>query len=637
MKYNYVRVGSANIKSKVADISHNVKEIKKIIRKADEKAVSILVLPELSVTGYTVADLFNQTILRNESVKAINDLTIFSKSVNTSFIVGAPLAVKGRLYNAAFFIGGGKLHGVVPKTYIPNYNEFYEKRWFESGKDINEDISLDGKNSVTFSDKIVFRHKHYDMLTFSIEICEDLWVANPPSGYHSVAGANLIFNPSASNEVIGKNAYRRNLVVSQSARTFTGYIYSSCGYGESTTDVVFGGKMIIAENGTILKENKRFNTKSELLYADIDLEKLVNDKIKYKSLERVDDDYHTVPFDLRINDFNIDRYVDPKPFIPNDISMRNDRCNEIFSIQSLALAKRLEHIGCKNAVIGISGGLDSTLSLLVTYKAFDILGMDKKGILAVTMPGFGTTDRTYHNAVKLMKTLGVSFMEIDIKNATTSHLEDIHHDINNKNVVYENAQARERTQILMDLSNKVGGIVIGTGDLSELALGFATYNGDHMSMYAVNSSVPKTLVRYLIQWASEQEEFASVANILKDVYETPVSPELLPPDTEGNIAQKTESIIGPYELVDFYLYHFMRNGFSPKKILFLATIAFGDKYEKATLEKWLISFINRFFGNQFKRSAMPDSPKVGSINLSPRGDLRMPSDATKKLWLDELK
>lgn len=632
MNYNFLRVGAANIVTKVGNTAHNTEQIINKLTLANDKNVNVVVFPELCLSGYTCGDLFTQSILLSECKKSLIRLADFSKQIDTHFIVGAPLVYNSNLYNVAFFIGDGKIIGAVPKINIPNYNEFYEKRWFNSGKKLNATITI-GKSTFLLSPNQVFSHNSYENFDFGIEICEDVWVMEPPSTNLAKNGAKIIFNLSASNDITGKNSYRRSLISNQSARTFTSYVYSSAGFGESTTDLVFGGKLIIAENGSILNENQRFSIDSELIFSDIDLEKLNNERIKHISLFEASNEYIITKFKSKINEIDIKLQLPKSPFIPRDTIKMNERCEEVINIQAMGLVKRLSHINCKKAVIGISGGLDSTLTLIVTYRAFEILNLDLKGIIAITMPGFGTTGRTYDNAVKLIKKLNLTFKEISIKDATLMHFGDIGHNANNKNVVYENAQARERTKILMDIANMESAIVIGTGDLSELALGFATYNGDHMSMYSVNSSVPKTLVKHLIKWASTQPQFKEVKQILIDVYDTPVSPELLPPDESGKIAQKTESIVGPYELHDFFLYHLIRNGFSPDKILFLATKTFDGDYDKQTIEKWLTIFMRRFFTSQFKRSCMPDGPKVGSVCLSPRGDWRMPSDMDNSIWL----
>ncbi len=637
MKYNFVRLAAANITTKVGNVKHNTKEIKNQVKLADEKGVSILVFPELVLSGYTVADMFNQSILIEACKESLLELADFSKSVDTHFIVGSPFLIKSTLYNVAFFIGDGKILAGVPKINIPNYNEFYEKRWFASGEDLDEIVSLGEEQKLRVCAYQIFTDVKNDDLSFGIEICEDLWSMDPPSTMLAKNGAKIIFNLSASNEISGKNAYRKSLIENQSARTFTSYIYASTGFGESTTDLVFGGKLIIANNGRIVNANKRFSTESDMIYSDIDLELLNNERATHTSMFKALNNYYKVDFDVKEKDVDIEVNLCQTPFIPSTGTLMDERCEEIFNIQAMGLVKRMSHISCKKAVIGISGGLDSTLALLVIHKAFSIMNLPYSNIIAVTMPGFGTSDRTYENAVKLIKTLGLDFKEISIKGSTLLHFKDIGQDSSKKDVVYENAQARERTQILMDLANMHSAIVVGTGDLSELALGFATYNGDQMSMYGVNASVPKTLVRKLVEWASNLDEFKEIKEILIDVYRTPVSPELLPPSESGKIAQVTEDIIGPYELHDFFLFHLLRYKFSPSKILFLAEKTFEGIYDKKTIKKWLQVFLRRFFNSQFKRSCMPDGPKVGSICLSPRGDLRMASDFDKSLWLDDLK
>ncbi|GKX31131.1 NAD(+) synthase [Vallitalea longa] len=638
----FVRVASASPTIKVADVDFNTNEIIKLIDDAVNKNVSILVLPELCITGYTCADLFFQEPLIRKSIEKLILLKKYSTGKEILFVVGIPIKYKNALYNCAATISNGKILGVVPKTYIPNYNEFYEQRWFSSSETItNDKIIIDGED-VPFGSSILFKHTRYEDLCIGIDICEDLWSPLPPSTVHAINGATIILNPSASNDLVGKSSYRKALVSSQSAKTITSYVYSSAGFGESTTDVVFSGHCLIYENGTKLKENKRFQLESNLIYSDIDIEKLMADRIKMTSYSnhltsRFDLQYQIVPFDLNIMQDKIDRYIDPQPFVPNNQKKRSKRCEEIFSIQTLGLAKRIKHIGCEKVVVGISGGLDSTLALLVCTMTYDLLGKDRKNIIGVTMPGFGTTDRTYNNAISLMNHLGVTIKEISIKQSCLVHFKDIGHDPTNHSTTYENVQARERTQILMDLSNKLNGIVIGTGDLSEMALGWATYNGDHMSMYSVNTTIPKTLVRYLVKWISDYKVGENAKAVLMDILDTPVSPELLPPDKNtGKIKQKTEEVVGPYELHDFFLYNMLRFGFSPTKVYRLALQAFDGKYSCDTIKKWINTFYKRFFMQQFKRSCIPDGPKVGSICLSPRGDLRMPSDAVSKIWLEEI-
>ncbi|WP_187647165.1 NAD(+) synthase [Nitrosophilus labii] len=630
--YGFLRVAAASPKVWVGSVEKNVKEIVRLVFEAEKKSISILVFPELSLTSYSASDLFFQKVINSEVQKGLRYILEKTKELNIIFIIGAPVLFKSRMYNSAFVCQKGEVLGVVPKKYLPTYREFYERRWFVSGKDIkNESLKVLDK-VVPFGLDILFETEE---TIFGVEICEDLWAVTPPSLYQSIAGAQIIFNLSASNEYVGKYEYRRELVKTQSARCIAAYVYASSGVYESTTDLVYGGHLIIAENGTVLSENERFQRENQIVYADIDVEKLKYTRVSETSFK--DEDIEEFRF-VKTYDTNkltdIKRFIDPHPFVPSNPALRDSRCEEIFNIQTAGLAKRVEHIGNPKLIIGISGGLDSTLALLVCVKTMELLEMDTKNVIAITMPGFGTTSRTYKNAKALCRYLGVDFREIDIKDAVLEHFKEIGHDPKLHDVTYENAQARERTQILMDIANKEGGIVVGTGDLSEIALGFSTYNADHISMYNVNASVPKTLVRYVIEWvASKMDD--KVANILKDISSTPVSPELLPSKNE-KIEQKTEEIIGPYELHDFFLYHFFKYGAEPKKIGYLAKIAFGQKYEEETIKRWLKVFIKRFFANQFKRSCMPDGPKVGTISLSPRGDWRMPSDAVAEDWIKEL-
>ena len=555
-----------------------------------------------------------------------------SRELDGIFFVGLPYDINGKIYNMAAAVSGGEVIGMVPKTYIPNYNEFYEARYFTSGQNLCTVEYLPDGTEVEVDTDLIFRCEDMPQLKIAVEICEDLWTPNPPSIGHAMAGANVIVNLSASDENTGKSQYRRELVSGQSARLLCGYIYASAGDGESTQDVVYSGHNIIAENGKILAESKRFT--NEPVYMELDVNRLESERRRMSTFV-TEDVYTEIGFSLKIEDVELSRYIDPAPFVPGSKADRDMRCDEILMIQAMGLKKRLEHTGCQSAVIGISGGLDSTLALLVTVRAFDLLGMDHSRIAAVTMPGFGTTDRTYDNAVNLIKCLGAEFIEVDIKNAVNVHFTDIGHDSSIHDVTYENGQARERTQILMDLANKKNGMVIGTGDLSELALGWATYNGDHMSMYAVNASVPKTLVRHLVKYYADTCGDELLEKTLLDVLDTPVSPELLPPE-EGQISQKTEDLVGPYELHDFFLYYMLRCGYEPLKIYRLAKIAFEGKYDDEFIMKWLKIFYRRFFAQQFKRSCLPDGPKVGSVAVSPRGDLRMPSDACGRIWLDEL-
>lgn len=564
---------------------------------------------------------------------ALLKIADYSKELEGLFFVGLPLTINGKLYNVAAAISEGKILGIVPKTYLPNYNEFYEARHFKSGRKLNTLIDI-GNHIVPVGTRLIFSCQEMWSLKIAVELCEDLWVPNPPSISHALAGATVIVNLSASDEITGKSTYRRELVSGQSARLVSGYIYASAGNGESTQDVVYSGHNIVAENGKVLAESELFS--NGITCSEIDLQHIESDRRRMTTFETNEEDqYLWISFHLKDTETTLTRHMDPMPFVPSYAADRNRRCNEILMIQAMGLKKRLEHIGCGSAVIGISGGLDSTLALLVTVKAFDLLGLDRKGILAVTMPGYGTTDRTYDNAVKLIRCLGAGFREISIVNAVTTHFSDIGHDSNIHDVTYENCQARERTQILMDLANKIGGIVIGTGDLSELALGWATYNGDHMSMYAVNASIPKTLVRHLVKYYADTCGDKELSNTLYDVLDTPVSPELLPPE-KGEISQKTEDLVGPYELHDFFLYHMLRRGSSPLKIYRLARIAFKDKYDDEFILKWEKIFYKRFFAEHFKRSCLPDGPKVGTVAVSPRGDLRMPTDACASIWLKEL-
>ena len=627
MNYGMFRVASASLKLKVANPSYNKEEIKKVIDKAVEEDVRLLVTPELSITGYTCADLFFTRTLLDSADKALLELAEYTKDKNICVIVGAPYIYKNKLLNCAYTLFDGKVQMITPKQNIANYNEFYEKRWFISGMNVDE---FWNKFDCSISSYIQL----CDDVTIGIELCEDLWVTNPPSSKLATDGANIIVNLSASDEYVSKAQYRRDLIANQSARCICGYVYAGASVYESTTDLVFSGATVIAENGAVIAEGKRFQRENVLTIADIDVEKLNTLRQKNMSFENTDDNsyFNDEPF---INNENNDlkyRFADPHPFVPGDKSQVRERCEEIFAIQSAGLAKRLQHVGSSGAVVGISGGLDSTLALLVCCEAMKLLGRPNSDILGITMPGFGTTDRTYHNAVDLMKSLGVTIKEISIKAACIQHMKDIEHDPDIKDITYENTQARERTQILFDMANKHGKLLVGTGDLSELAMGWCTYNGDHMSMYGVNASVPKTLVRYLVEYVAGISEEKTVA-ILRDVLDTPVSPELLPPDENGKIAQKTEENIGPYELHDFFLYNFVRFGFTKEKLQKLAEKAFDGRYGSEEISKWLTVFLKRFFISQFKRSCIPDSPKVGSVSLSPRGDWRMPSDASFEEFL----
>jgi len=639
--FGFVRVAAATPKVRVADCDYNTDEILKIIDEAAQQDVSVIVFPELCITAYTCADLFHHKLLLSaaeESVKRINQY-LASKSVTV--IVGMPLMVNTRIYNVAAVLSGGIIHGFVPKIYLPNYNEFYEKRWFSSARELTAKTVRFAGQEAPIGTNLIFKTS---TVKFGVEICEDLWTPIPPSSVLALNGAEIIFNLSASNETVGKHIYRKSLVSQQSARCVAGYVYAASGEGESTTDIVFAGSSMIAENGSILVEAERFSLENQLIVSDIDTERLQIDRIANTSftsqkagLDIKEANVEFIYIDTKNKPLKeLKRKIYPLPFVPANDDKLNDSCNEIFSIQVAGLAKRLLHVNAKTSVIGVSGGLDSTLALLVMVKAFDKLGLSREGIYGITMPGFGTTNRTYNNAIELMKALGVTIKEISIKDAVIQHFKDIGHDPDVHDITYENSQARERTQILMDYANKVNGLVIGTGDLSELALGWCTYNGDQMSMYGVNAGVPKTLVRTLVKWISETQMDKNSKTILEDVIDTPVSPELLPADKDGSIIQKTEDTVGPYVLHDFFLYYVLRFGFSPSKIYYLAQQAFAGEFAKDVILKWLRTFFWRFFSQQFKRSCMPDGPKVGSVNLSPRGDWRMPSDASVALWMKDL-
>ncbi|MCX7842536.1 MAG: NAD(+) synthase, partial [Clostridia bacterium] len=609
-----------------------------LIKKADKNDVQFVVFPELSITAYTCGDLFHQRTLLQEAEKQLGKLLEEVKDTSVVAVVGIPAMRDNQLFNCAAAIQAGKILGVVPKTFIPGYGEFYEERWFSPGtRALSSNVTLCGQ-SVPFGTDLIFEAEG-GKTAFGIEICEDLWVPIPPSSYQALAGAYMIFNLSASNDIIGKHEYRRELVKQQSARCIAAYVYASAGPGESTTDVVFGGHSLIAEYGALLAESERFGSEEQLLVTEVDIDRLAGDRLKNTSFMETNymKSFRKVNFCMKeISLKKLTRHVESRPFVPSDMGFRDKRCREIFAIQTSGLAKRIRHTGLKHAVIGISGGLDSTLALLVTVKAFDMLHIPRGNIIAITMPGFGTTGMTYRNAMELMKSMSVTIREIDIKTSCLQHFEDIGHDPKVHDVTYENVQARERTQVLMDVANKCGGLVIGTGDLSELALGWCTYNGDHMSMYAVNCSIPKTLVSFLVKWVGDNVAEPETKNVLYRILDTPITPELLPPDEKGCINQKTEDIVGPYELHDFFLYHMIRYGAPPKKILFMAEQAFEGTYDKGTISKWLKVFYKRFFSQQFKRSCIPDGPKVGTISLSPRGDWRMPSDAEAGIWLKEL-
>ena len=638
MNYGFVKVAAAVPLVQVADCFYNIEKIEGLMRQASEKGVQIIAFPELSVTGYTCLDLFAQQTLLNGAEAALLQLVSNTADLDILTIVGVPLRTENRLINAAVVFQKGAIRGVVPKTYLPNYKEFQEQRWFTSATELRESTISIGKEEYPMGSHLLFRSGR---LTAGIEICEDLWVPVPPSSLLTMEGANIIFNLSASNELIGKHAYLRSLICQQSARCMAGYVYASSGFGESSTDLVFAGNGIIAENGNLLAESPRFTMEEQLVISEIDIETLQNDRqvntsFMYGTSGLPKEKAQVVDFQVRIPDgFSLTRPVDPHPFTPSGEALK-ERCEEIFHIQVAGLAKRLVHAHAQTAVVGISGGLDSTLALLVTVMTFDALKMPRGQIIGITMPGFGTTDRTYTNACDLIRSLGVTLKEIPIKEACLQHFRDIDHDPSVHDVTYENSQARERTQLLMDVANQKNGLVIGTGDLSELALGWATYNGDHMSMYGVNGSIPKTLVKYLVEWVANHKVGDASRLTLLDIVDTPISPELIPADENGNIKQKTEDLVGPYELHDFFLYHFLRFGSHPSKIYFLAQKAFAGIYDNATVKKWLYTFFRRFFQQQFKRSCLPDGPKVGSVSLSPRGDWRMPSDAVSRLWLEEI-
>lgn len=682
MKNGFIKVAAATPKIKVGDCGYNAAEISKMIDKAYRDGVQLIVFPELCITGYTCSDLFWQ---HNMLKKAKDNLLLLARHTRDKEIiavVGLPFVFQEKLYNVAAVLYDGEILGIVPKSYLPNYSEFYEARHFSSGIGINGYVELEVDDEEEFEDyaegfnyrlfvkgeedeidvdeydeedddeeddddfdidfdeipfgtDILFKATQIPNFTFAIEICEDLWVPNPPSTRHALAGAQVIVNLSASDETTGKDIYRKNLVSGQAARTVSAYIYADAGEGESSTDLVFAGHNIISENGTIIAESARF--KNSVVYGEIDLDRLAAERRRMTTFTPISNEaYEIVEVDLIDNDEEITRKIDSAPFVPSSKQDRDRRCEEILSIQSMGLKKRLEHTGCKNAVIGISGGLDSTLALLVTVRAFDMLKIPRKNILAVTMPGFGTTDRTYTNAITLIERLGADFKEVNISEAVKLHLGQLGHDINVHDITYENAQARQRTYLLMDFANEYNGMVIGTGDMSELALGWATYNGDHMSMYGVNAGVPKTLVRHLVKYFSDICGEEKLSEILNDILDTPVSPELLPPAENGKISQKTEDLVGPYELHDFFMYYILRFGYEPKKVLYLAEHAFVGIYDKETILKWLKCFYKRFFAQQFKRSCLPDGPKVGSVAVSPRGDWRMPSDACVREWLEEL-
>jgi NAD+ synthase (glutamine-hydrolysing) len=633
MKYGFLKVAAAVPVVKVADVDYNVGQVESLIAQAEGQGVEVMVFPELCLTGYSCQDLFHQQLLIDKAEEGLLKLLDFTRKLDVIAIVGLPVQIGSRLFNCAAVIQGGTLLGIVPKTFLPNYSEFYEKRWFASANELTaQDIYLAGSPVHVTPQPTIFTT--CDGARFGIEICEDVWAPMPPSVTLALEGADVILNLSASDELIGKHQYLCQLLAQQSARTISGYVYAGCGFGESTQDVVYGGNAMIFENGKLLCEGERFSFQPQIRITQIDVERLrterrLNSTFFVSKAGNIEWNVQCRPISPR--DFELVRTFDPHPFIPAADEMQST-CDEILNIQVAGLAKRLYHIGLSKAIIGISGGLDSTLALLVTVKAFDKLGLDRRGIIGITMPGFGTTDRTHQNALKLMEQLGVTIREISIAKAVTQHFEDIGHDAKVHDATYENSQARERTQILMDVANKENAIVVGTGDLSELALGWATYNGDHMSMYGVNAGVPKTLVRHLVTYLAGE----LATEVLLDIVDTPISPELTPADEHGQIKQKTEDLVGPYELHDFFIYYFMRFGFRPSKIFLMARKAFSGSYDDEVIKHWLTVFCRRFFSQQFKRSCMPDGPKVGSVSLSPRGDWRMPSDASSALWVKDV-
>ena len=633
MKNGFVKVAAATPDIRVADVEFNTQNIINAMEEAQKNGAKILVFPELCVTGYTCSDLFDHSVFLKASRKALLEIAENTNDKDMLVFVGAPLEVNGKLYNVAAAMNQGEIIGFTTKTFLPNYGEFYEMRQFTPGPQIVREITFEGKK-IPFGPQILFQAEGMEELVVAAEICEDVWSPIPPSIQAALEGATVIVNCSASDETIGKDTYRRALISGQSARLISGYIYANAGEGESTTDLVFGGHNIIAENGTILKESSRYV--NEIIYSEIDLQRITGERRKNTTFQPLDEETLVrVPFTVEETKTFLTRTFPKKPFVPSDEQTRAQRCEEILTIQAMGLKKRLAHTNARTAVVGISGGLDSTLALLVTARAFDMLGRDKKDIIAVTMPCFGTTDRTYQNACEMSKKVGATLIEVPIADAVNVHFRDIGHDPEDHSVTYENCQARERTQVLMDIANKTWGMVIGTGDLSELALGWATYNGDHMSMYGVNASVPKTLVRHLVKYAADDTKDEALKNVLYDVLDTPVSPELLPPK-DGDIAQKTEDLVGPYELHDFFLYFMLRFGYEPSKIFRIACMTFDGEYDKETIFKWLETFCRRFFSQQFKRSCLPDGPKVGTVALSPRGDWRMPSDACVAVWMRDL-
>lgn len=637
MNHGFVKVAAAVPSVRVADCKYNTQQIEALILQATNQGVEIICFPELCITAYTCGDLFQQQLLLDEAEMQLINLMNFTRSMEIISIVGLPVQFHGTLLNCAAVLQKGKLLGLVPKTYLPNYKEFYEQRWFASANDISQDKVLICGQQVPVTASQIFVTS---TCRFGIEICEDVWSPIPPSSVLALKGADIIFNLSADNDCVGKRDYLTSLLSQQSARCLSGYVFSGCGFGESTQDVVFSGKAFIYENGTLLAESSKHSLEEQLIVSEIDVERLNTERrtnttfsanaalFRDKEILTVET-MSTMPQEL-----NLTRKIAMHPFVPGG-PLLNERCEDIFAIQVEGLAKRVQHTNCETLVLGISGGLDSTLALLVCCKAMDKLNRSRRAIVGITMPGFGTTDRTYTNANNLMKQLGITIREISIADACVQHFKDLGHDISQHDVTYENGQARERTQILMDAANQMNGIVVGTGDLSELALGWATYNGDHMSMYGVNASIPKTLVKHLVAWFANQEENDACRATLLDIVETPISPELIPADENGEISQKTEDLVGPYELHDFFLYYTLRWGFRPGKIFYLASQAFAGRYDEEVIKKWLTTFFRRFFAQQFKRSCLPDGPKVGSCSLSPRGDWRMPSDACSRMWLDE--
>lgn len=634
MDYGFIKVAAATPKIKVADVDCNTELICNQIDEAAKNGAKVLVFPELCLTGYTCSDLFWQSLMLEKVKEKTIEIARYSKDYDMLIMIGIPYEHNGKLYNVGVVLHKGKILGMVTKKHLPNYSEFYEARHFTKGFEKVVTVDFAGQK-VPMGMNILFKCENRPDMVIGVEICEDLWVPNPPSIRHTMAGATIIANLSASDEVTGKSIYRRDLVAGQSARLICGYIYADAGEGESSTDLVYSAHNMIAENGRMLAEAKLFI--NQTVYGDIDLDRIKNERRKMTTYDSKDEeDYTVVTFEMNMDNNELSTKINNMPFVPGDIAKRNERCEEILTIQAMGLKKRLEHTNAKSAVIGISGGLDSTLALLVTVRAFDMLGRDRKGIVAVTMPGFGTTDRTYDNALKMIEKLGTTFIEINISDAANEHFKAIGHDSSIHDVTYENVQARQRTLYLMNLANQYNGFVVGTGDLSELALGWATYNGDHMSMYGVNASIPKTLVRHLVRYYADTCDDIELNKVLMDVLDTPVSPELLPPQNNGEIAQKTEDLVGPYELHDFFMYYMLRLGYTPKKIYYLARNAFEGIYDDETILKWLKTFYRRFFAQQFKRSCLPDGPKVGTVAVSPRGDLRMPSDACATIWLKEL-